>query len=432
MARPTPRVLIAGGGYVGLYAALRLRRARRAVEITLVNPDNFMLFRPLLPEVASGTLEARHATVPIREALPGVDVVTGTLTGLDATGRSAQLTTPDGTPAERRYDHAVIALGAVSKVMPVPGLAEHGIGFTTVAEALFLRNHVLGRLEAAHATPDPEQRKRALTFVFVGGGYSGVEALAELQDLAADACRWYPTIAPEQLTWLLVEATDRLLPTLPDRLERRASALLTSRGVQIRLGTQLERAESGAVILSDGSRLPTDTLVWVAGVTPNPAVRELGLPVDDAGRLIVDSRLRVRDTAGVWAAGDCAAVPDLACGGTCPPTAQYALREGRTLAGNLVAALDGREPDEFRYRSKGQFVTLGQRKAVAAISPFCFAGNLAWAARRAYYCAAIPTAKRKLRTVADWLVATPGHHDSSNLAAEHDPRQAFADAARQN
>ncbi|HET6877691.1 MAG TPA: NAD(P)/FAD-dependent oxidoreductase [Jatrophihabitans sp.] len=423
-----PRVLVAGGGYVGLYAALRLRRARRDAEITLVNPDNYLLFRPLLPEVASGTLEARHAAVPLREALHGVDVVSGRLAGLDAGSHTATVTTLDDGETRREYDHAVIAVGAVSRMLPVPGLAEHGIGFTSVAEALFLRNHVLGRLETAHATPDRQRRERALTFVFVGGGYSGVEALAELQDLATDACRWYPTIDPRDMRWVLVEAADRLLPSLPDELESRASKLLVSRGVDIKLETQVAKAEDGAVELSDGTRLATDTLVAVAGVAPNPVLRELGLPLDDAGRLPVDACLRVAGVEGVWAAGDCAAVPDTVGGGTCPPTAQYALREGRTLGDNLAAALDGREPEEFRYRSKGQFVTLGNRKGVASLGGLRLDGSWAWALRRAYYCAAIPTGNRKLRTLADWLIATPGHHDSSNLRTEHDPKQPFEQA----
>jgi len=423
-----PRVLIAGGGYVGLYAALRLRRARRDAEITLVNPDNYMLFRPLLPEVASGTLEARHAAVPLREALRGVDVVSGRLVGLDAGSHTATVATLDDGETTRDYDHAVLAVGAVSRMLPVPGLADHGIGFTSVTEALFLRNHVLGRLETAHATPNRERRKRALTFVFVGGGYSGVEALAELQDLASDACRWYPTIDPADLQWVLVEAADRLLPSLPDELESRATSLLTSRGVDIRLETQVAKAADGAVELSDGTRLATDTLVSVAGVVPNPVLNDLGLPLDDAGRVPVDAYLRVCDVDGVWAAGDCAAVPDSVGGGTCPPTAQYALREGRALGDNVAAVLDGREPERFRYRSKGQFVTLGHRKAVASLGRLRLGGSLAWALRRAYYCAAIPTGNRKVRTLADWLIATPGHHDPSNLRTEHEPKQPFEKA----
>jgi NADH dehydrogenase len=426
------RVLIAGGGYVGFYAAAHLLRERgdRPVRITLVNPDNYLLFRPLLPEVASGTLEARHAAVPLRAALPGVDVVTGSLTGLDPVARTAQLSTFEDGATEHSYDQAVIAVGALSRVLPVPGLAEHGIGFTTITEALFLRNHVLGRLEAAHATSDTDMRRRALTFVFVGGGYTGVEALAELQDLAADVCRWYADIAPEDMHWILVEATDRLLPNLPNRLEQHARQLLEARGVQVRLQTRLDHAEDGSVTLSDGTWLPTDTLVWVAGVKPNPVVQSLDLPVDDSGRIPVDACLRVREAPGLWSAGDCAAVPDTVGGGLCPPTAQYAMREGKALGANLAATIDDRAPEPFRYRSKGQFVTLGNRKGVADLGKFCIRGVPAWVLRRAYYCAAIPTRNRKIRTLADWLIATPGHHDPSNLQSERDPKGPFDEAAR--
>lgn len=438
MTDTASRVLIVGGGYVGLGAARELRRAaqrrrqsgRAPIEITLVNPENYMLFRPLLPEVASGTAEARHAVVPLREALPGVDAVSGTLGEIDPAEKTARIDTLDGGRIERSYDHAVMGVGALTRMLPIPGLVEHGIGFSTVAEALFLRNHVLSRLEVAHATPDPARRRRALTFVFVGGGYSGVEAIGELQDLAHDASRWYANIAPGDLHWNLIDAADRLLPNLPDRLEQHASDLLTRRGVDIRLETRLDSAADGAVTLDDGTELATDTLVWAAGMAPNPVMWELGLPVDGKGRLPVDACLRVRHVDGLWAAGDGAAVPDLVAGGDCPPTAQYALRQGPVVARNILAAIDGGPAEEFRYRNKGMFVTLGNRKGVASLGRFRVSGTLAWGLRRAYYSATIPTANRKLRTLADWVVSVPGRHDSSDLGSERHPKKPIEAALR--
>ncbi|MCW2525550.1 MAG: dehydrogenase, FAD-containing subunit [Pseudonocardiales bacterium] len=418
------QILVAGGGYVGLYAALRLQRAQRRlpIEITVVNPDNFMLFRPLLPEVASGTLEPRHAVVPLREALPHCSFVSGHLVGIDAGQHTASLRLADGSSTEHHFDQLVVALGAVSRVLPIPGLDEHALGFTSIAEALALRNHVLGRLEAAQATSDPAVRARALTFVVVGGGYTGVEALAELQDLSADACRWYSDISPTDLRWVLVEATERLLPTLPEDLEAHAVRVLKGRAVEICLNTELKSAQAGSIELSNGTTLATDTLVWVAGIRPDPLVSELGLPVDDKGRLVVGATLRV-EGFDVWAAGDCAAVPDLVAGGTCPPTAQYAVRQGRTLGDNVAAVLAGREPKPFEYKSKGEFVTLGQRKGVAEVMGRSLTGLPAWTARRAYYCATIPTLNRKIRTTADWLISLPSHHDTSDLTSERRPQE---------
>jgi NADH dehydrogenase len=431
MASPK-RVLIVGGGYVGLYAALRLERALNAgeAEVTIVDPEDFMVYRPLLAEVASGTLEPRHAVVPLRAALRHTRVVSGRLTALDKANRTATVKPPEGAPLELGYDELVIGVGSMARLLPVPGLAEQGVGFNSVAEAMYLRDHVLHRLEVASTTSDPRARRRATTFVFVGGGYTGVEALAELQDMAASVVRGYPGLEAGELRWVLVEALDRILTSVPEDLAQRAMDDLRSRGIDIRLGTKVESAENGDLTLSDGTTMSTDTLVWVTGTKPNRIVGELGLPTDDRGRLRVDDRLRVADSPGVWAAGDCAAVPDVINGKTCPPTAQYAVREGRTLGDNLVAALRGEQPKQFRYRNRGEFVTLGRHRAVAELMGLKMSGLVAWLARRAYYASQIPTTNRKVRVILDWLVGMPFGHDVVDLGSRAQPKAAFQDAAR--
>jgi NADH dehydrogenase len=429
----TKRILIIGGGYVGLYTALRLERqlAPGEAEITVVDPENFTVYRPLLAEVASGTVEPRHAVIPLRAALRRTRVLAGRLTALDAPAKAATIAPYEGHSMELRYDQIVIGVGAMARLLPVPGLAEHGVGFNSIAEAMYLRDHVLRQLEIASTTSDPADRRRATTFVFVGGGYTGVEALAELQDMAAHVVAGYPDLEAGELRWVLVEAMDRILASVPKRLADRALRELRERGIDVRLSTKLESAEDGRVRLSDGTELPTDTLVWVAGTRPNRIVGELGLPTDEKGRLRVDNRLRVDESDSVWSAGDCAAVPDVVGGGLCPPTAQYAVREARVLADNLVAVLRGESTRPFRYRNRGEFVTLGRHKGVAELMGVQLTGFSAWTARRAYYATQIPTVNRKVRVVLDWLVGMPFGHDVVDLGSREAPRAAFQDAARQ-
>lgn len=427
----TTRILIAGGGYVGLYTALRLqRRLRRGeAEVTVVNPENYMVYRPLLPEVASGTLEPRHAVVPLRAVLRGSRFIAGRLTGIDAERKVASVAPTAGPWLDLDYDELVIGLGATSKLVPVPGLAEAGIGFNSLAEAAHLRDHVLRQLEIASATTDTELRKRALTFVFVGGGYTGVEAIAELQDMAIDVLEGYPELDASEMRWVLVEAMDRILTTVSRELADRAMTELTGRGIDIRLGTQLESVEEGELRLSDGSKFFSDTLVWVAGTRPQSIVGELGLPVDGRGRLVVDQAMRVEGHPGIWAAGDCAAVPDREAGGVSPPTAQHAVRQAEQLGDNLVATMRGEWPRPFKYRSRGEFVTLGKNKAVGEAFGREFDGALAWTLRRAYYATQIPTWNRTIRVLGDWLVGMPFGHDVVDFGSREEPRGAFEEAA---
>lgn len=404
-------LLVVGGGYAGSVVA------RRLGECTIVNPENYMLFRPLLAEAASGTLEPRHVVVPLRVLCPRAELIVGSATRLDESTRTLVVATDAGEYGVR-YWNLVIALGATTRTLPVPGLSEHGRGFNDLADAIELRNHVLRELEAADAELDPERRHRHLGFVFVGAGYAGTEGLAELQDLVRDALRYYPRLRNAPQRWVLVEAQDRILPEVQESLAAYTAHLLERRGVEIRTGTRLESVDSESATLSDGTTIPTHTLVWTAGVTPHPLVEAFGLPVDERGRARVDQHLRVEGRQDVWALGDCARVPNAAATGPDPPTSQHALRQARRLARNLV-----RKPQPYRYRMIGQGATLGRYKGIAEIFGLRFRGFLGWFATRTYHLYQLPLLTRKARVVADWTVALFFRRDISELGSLGHPRR---------
>jgi NADH dehydrogenase len=399
--------LVLGGGFAGAYVA-RLLGKRGA---TIVSPENFMLYTPMLPEAASGTLEPRHVVVPLRMMCPHADLLLGRVVQLDVDAQRAQVETEDERFAIG-YRDAVIALGSVSRTLPIPGLAEHGLGFKSLADAIHLRNHVLRRLEAAVATEDVGHRSRELTFVFIGAGYAGVEALAELSDLVRDALRYYASLGRERQRWLLVDAAPTILPETPPRLGEYAAAQLARRGVEIRTRTTLASAEPHAVTLSDGERIPTNTLVWTAGVRAHPLLAELGLPLDDRGRVRVDTSLRVDGLENVWALGDCAAVRNAATPGSVdPPTSQHALRQARRLAENLARA----ETVSYRYRMLGMVATLGRYKGIADILGLRLRGFPGWFVTRTYHLYQLPLLSRKLRVVTDWTVSLFFRRDIAEL-----------------
>src|SRR5438093_9141200 len=311
--------LVLGGGFAGSYVA-RLLGKRGA---TIVSPENFMLYTPMLPEAASGTLEPRHVVVPLRMMCPHAELVLGRATELDPNRQRVQVETDEGL-LTLSYENVVVAVGAISRTLPIPGLAEHGLGFKSLADAIHLRNHVLRRLEAAETASTEAHRLRELTFVFVGAGYAGVEALAELSDLIRDAVRHYPSLRHEPQRWVLVDAAPKILPEIPTRLGDYAAHQLARRGVDIRVRTTLEAVEPPASVLSDGSQILTRTVVWTAGVRANPVNERLGLPLDDRGRVLVDATLRVEGVPHVWALGDGARVPNGATPGSFdPPTCQH-------------------------------------------------------------------------------------------------------------
>ena len=402
-------VVIAGGGFGGLYAARRLERVlpRHSARITVLSDTNFLLYTPLLPGAAAGTLEPRHVVVPLREELDWADVQLGRVLGLDAGVNELRWCTLDGREAHTRYDQLILALGSVSRTLPIPGLAEHGVGFKTLADAIALRNRALLHLEIAESLDDPERRREYLTFVFVGAGYAGVEGIAELQDMVADVIDRYPRCRIDGTRWILVERLDRIMPEIGPKLAEFATQELRGRGIEVRTGTSLEEIEEDAATLSTGERIPTRTVCWTAGVAPPPLVRELGLPLAQGGRLEVERTLRVKGHDNIWASGDTAAVPDPAAGGerATPPTAQHALRQGRLVANNVAAALGNGRAKPFRYKTKGVFVDMGRHKAVVSTPFVRFRGFPAWFAARTYHMLVMPGFVRKLRLIADWTVA---------------------------
>jgi NADH:quinone reductase (non-electrogenic) len=409
-------ILVVGGGFAGAYVARLL--ARRGC--TIVSRENFMLFTPLLPEAASGTLEPRHVVVPLRQMCPHAELVLGRATGLDSERGVVAGEDAEGRAFEIEYDHVVLAIGAVPRTLPIPGLAEHGRGFKDLADGIELRNHVLRELEAAAAEPDAERIAAHLGFVFVGAGYAGVEALAELADLVRDALRFYPMLRDAPQRWVLVDAAPRILSEIPRRLGDYAARELARRGVEVRVGTTLESVEQEAATLSDGDRIPAHTLVWTAGVRPNPEPSRWGLPVDERGRVTVDETLRVKGTENVWALGDCARVPNLATPGEFdPPTSQHSLRQARRLARNLTSG----EIRPYRYRMLGQVATLGRHKGIADVLGLRLRGFLGWFVTRTYHLYQLPLASRKARVVVDWTVALFFRRDIAELGTLGHPRR---------
>lgn len=406
--------LVLGGGFAGSYVARYLGKR----GATIVSPENYMLFTPLLPEAASGTLEPRHVVVPLRMMCPHAELLLGKAKEHDVAGQRVRVEI-----GERvlwvRYSNLVVAVGAVVRTLPIPGLAEHALGFKSLADAIRLRNHVLERLEVAAADPNPTHRLRELTFVFVGAGYAGVEALAELSDLVHDAMRYYPGLRSAPQRWVLVDAAPKILPEIPTRLGDYAAQLLLRRGVDIRVNTRLEEVEAHSARLSDGEQLLTSTVVWTAGVRASLILPDLGLPVDERGRVPVDATLRVSEMNRVWALGDCAAVPNEATPGVFdPPTSQHALRQARRLAKNLRG-----EPQPYRYRMLGEGATLGRYKGIANIMGIHVKGFLGWWITRTYHLYQLPLLPRKLRVVTDWTVALLFRRDIAQLGTLGHPER---------
>ena len=424
------RILVVGAGFAGLYAALGMKRlAAGGHRITVVNPENFMQYQPFLPEVASGTIDPRAVVVPLRRVLRHCDVVIGEVVRIDHGAHEANMRLPDGRERSQPYDIVVLAAGSRSRVLPIPGLAEHGVGFKTVQEAIYLRNRVLSRLDVAAETDGPDRRRAALTFVFVGGGYAGVEALGELEDLARDAIASYPMLRASEMRWVLVEAAGQILPELGDDLAGYAHDRLLERGIEILLHTRLESAEEGVIRLSDGQSFPADTLVWTAGVTPSPLAVSSGFPVDSGGRVMVRDDLRVEGLDDAWAAGDAAAVPDRSTGGIMPPTAQHGMRQGRRVAANIAAVLEGRRPEPFVHRNLGGVCSLGRYKGVANVMGVKFRGFPGWFLHRSYHLLAMPTLTRKVKIAMDWTIALLFPRDLAQLGSLERPLEPFERAA---
>jgi NADH:ubiquinone reductase (H+-translocating) len=405
--------LVLGGGFAGAYVARFLGKA----GATIVSPENSMLFTPLLPEAASGTLEPRHVVVPLRAMCPHAELVLGRALALDVERRRVQVATEEEL-YWIGYRNLVVAMGSVARALPIPGLAEYGLAFRDLADAIQLRNHILRRLEAAVAARSEGHRRRELTYVFIGAGYAGVEALAELADLVHDALRYYPELRHEPQRWVLVDAAPKILPEIPTKLGDYAAELLKRRGVEIHVGTTLEALEPHAAVLSGGTRILTSTLVWTAGVRAHPFVARLGLPLDERDRVRVRPTLEVEGHERIWALGDCARVPNEATPEhPDPPTSQHALRQARRLAKNIRG-----DVRPYRYRMLGQVATLGRYKGIADVLGVRLRGFPAWWVTRTYHLYQLPLFARKLRVVTDWTVALFFRRDIAELGMLGHPR----------
>ncbi|MGH3996786.1 MAG: NAD(P)/FAD-dependent oxidoreductase [Pseudonocardiaceae bacterium] len=433
MYRDPPRILIVGGGHVGMYTALELQSKLRPgqASITVVDPQPQMTYQPFLPEAAAGSIEPRHVVVPLRRVLRGCRTVCGRVISVDHAHRFATIENCAGHFEQLGYDVLVMAPGSIARTLPIPGLAEHGIAFKTIGEAIYLRNHVLSRLEAADGTIDRQLRHRLLSFVVIGGGYAGIEVLAELEDMARYASRYYETIEPADMRWVLVEATGRIMPEVSPKLGRYTAKRLVQRDIEIFLNTRVTTMENGHVVLDNGTEFDADTIVWTAGVKANPVLQQTDLPLDDRKRLRCTPTLQVVDCPEVFSAGDCAAVPDLTSkdpNATTSPSAQHAVRQARVLADNVIAYLHGQPLRRYQHRYAGSVASLGLYRGVAEIYGIRLKGIVAWFMHRTYHLSRMPTFNRKVRIVADWTAALLFSREVVALGQINDPKAEFVRA----
>jgi NADH dehydrogenase len=437
--RKVPRIVVLGGGSVGLYVARRLRKKlkKRDAAIVVVDPRPYMTYAPFLPEAGAGSIDARDVVAPHRKALKGIDVLQGKVTTIEHGRKAVKIQPEEGDEYEVTYDQLVVGLGSVSRTLPIPGLAESAIGFKNVEEAIAVRNHVINRLDVASSTWDADLRKRMLTFTFVGGGFAGIEALAEIEDMARYATRQYATIEPSDLRFVMIEGAGRILPEVTEPMGEYALAELKKRGIEFHLNTFLSSCVDGHVVTSTGVEFDTETIVWTAGVKANPVIKEASdLPSDKLGRVIVLPTLQVATedgeiVEGAWAAGDCAAVPDvLNPGKFCPPNAQHAIREAVRLADNIVALYKDKPAVDYDHKNVGVVASLGLYKGVAELFGFIkLKGFLAWVAHRGYHVMAMPTGNRKIRILIGWIGQFLMGRELVSLGSLHDPRQEFRNAS---
>jgi len=411
MTRTGPaRILILGGGFGGVYTALTLGKLLKAeldrglVELGLVNRDNYIVFQPMLPEVISGSIGIIDTITPIRRLCPRTNLYTRMIEGIDLKRR--RVTAAAGFGSQQlymEYDHLVIALGNVTSFAGQPGLAEHALPFKYLSDALVLRNHAIHVLEEADIEPDPEIRRSLLTFVVAGGGFSGVEAVAELNDFVRAAAKSFRNVMREEIKVILLHAGPLILPELPESLAGFAQRLLMKRGVEIRLNTRLYGATGDAALLEGGARIATRTLVSTVPSGPNPLVAMLPCR-KERGRMVTDAHLELPDDAGVWAVGDCALIIDSQTGQPSPPTAQHAIREARCVADNIVASLRETPKRTFAFKALGKMGALGHRSAVAEVFGVKLSGLLAWWLWRTIYLMKLPGLDRKIRVAVDWTL----------------------------
>jgi len=432
MAR-NARIVIVGGGYVGMYTALRLQRKLGADEasVMVIDPQANMTYQPFLPEAAAGSIEPRHVVVPLRKTLRKCHILTGRVIAISREAFEFTVEASTENISKIGYDVLVVAPGSVARTLPIPGLAEQGISFKTVAEAIYLRNHVLSRMDDATSTLDPALRRKLLTFLVIGGGYAGVEALAELADMSRYASRYYETMDASDLRWVLVEASGRIMPEVSAPMGEYTVKQLLQAGIDVFLDTRVKSMEGGHVVLDDGTEFDADTIVWTAGVKPNPMLANTDLPRDDKGRVICSAALQVEGSPEVFSAGDCASVPDLSKDdpeARTSPSAQHAVRQAKQLADNIMAHLRDQPVKPYKHSYAGSVASLGLYKGAAEIYGIKLKGFVAWFMHRTYHLSRMPTFNRKFRVCSDWTQALLFRREVVSLEQIHEPKAEFTRA----
>jgi NADH:ubiquinone reductase (H+-translocating) len=414
------RVVILGGGFGGLYAALRLQhrsRHRKDIDVTLVSRENFFLLTPMLPQAAAGGIDTRHIVAPIRRVCTDVRYYEAEVEAIDVASRSVLLANVDGPRMQVGYDHLLLALGGVTNYFGIPGVEEHALTIKTLGDAVHLRNQALDVLERAELEEDDQRRRALLTFVVVGAGFAGVETAAELDVLLRKAARLYRRFGSEDVRVVLVDGGPRVLPDLRQRLGDITRRALERRGMQLRMNAFVKSADADGLTLADGSRIDCKTIVWAGGVAANPLVAKLPCP-NVKGRIEADATFAVAGHPGMWAIGDCAYIRAPDGGAAYPPTAQHAVRMGPHAADNILASIDGKPLRPFEYHMLGQMANLGEHQAVAMFGGLQVAGFPAWWIWRTYYLLRLPTLDRKIRVAIDWTLDLLFGRDIVKLAPD--------------
>jgi NADH:ubiquinone reductase (H+-translocating) len=418
-------VIIIGGGFAGLYTALELEKLlkhEKNITVTLLNSENFFLFTPMLPEAGASSIGTRHIVSPLRKLLRRTRFAEVTVEDVNLDSRIVSARhSLTGARREFCYDHLVLTLGGVTNYFGVPGAAQYSLPFKTLGDAIYVRNHTIDKLE--EAAVEPERVEELLTFVVVGGGLTGVEVSGAINDFVRDAARYYPEIDPRQIRVMLIEAGPRLMPEMNEELAAFAEKVMRERGIDVRTRTSVVRIEEGGFELSTGERIGTQTLIWGAGVAPNPLIARLGVPTE-RGRIRVNEYLEVEGQTNVWALGDCAHIPDLRTGKPHPPTAQHAVREGKRAARNIAASFRIGKPEPFEYRTMGQLAIVGERTGVADVMGHRFSGLFAWFLWRTYYLMRIPQLEKRIRVMLDWTLDLFFTRDIVQLAVTRERRLA--------
>lgn len=428
------KILIVGGGYAGYYTALKLEKhlRRGEAEVVMVDPLPYMTYQPFLPEVAAGSIEARHAVVHHRRHLKKTRVVTAKVTAISHADKTVTITPENGDSWQEQYDIIVVTAGAVSRTFPIPGVADQAIGLKTIEEAVAIRDRVTAAFDrASNMLPGPE-RDRALTFVVVGGGFAGIEVFAELRSFASALLKYYPSLTIDDTHFHLIEAMGRIMPEVSLETSKWVLKNLAQRGAEVHLDTQLSSAVDGRIELSTGESFESDLIVWTAGVMANPVLRNTDLPLEERGRLRVEPSLRVIDDDGIvpdaWGCGDVAATPDLTgagVGGFTVPNAQHAVRMGKLMAKNLTAVLRDEAPREYYHKNQGAVAGLGIGVGVFQKGKLAIKGLPAWVMHRGYHGLAMPMWERKIRVFGNWAMNVVLRRDPVGIPARDTPRLAF-------